>query len=155
FRTMSPVYAEQIGMSVTDVATFVSVSIIGGVVIQYPLGYFSDKFDRRIVLLVTTALAMGAAVALAIFAGDARMANFALVFVFGSFAMPLYSLSAAHANDRAGENEYVLLNAGLMMFYSFGAVIGPYAAANVMEQFGPHALFLFSVGVYASLGAVI
>jgi MFS family permease len=155
FRTMSPVYAEQIGMSVADVATFVSVSIIGGAVIQYPLGYFSDRLDRRVVLLITTMLAMAAALALAFFAGESRFMNFLLVFIFGSFAMPLYSLSAAHANDRAAPNEYVLLNAGLMMFYSFGAVVGPFAAANVMEWWGPHALFLFSVAVYVVMIGVI
>jgi MFS family permease len=55
FRTLSPVYAEEIGMSVADVVTFVSVGIIGGAVIQYPLGYLSDRWDRRMVLLVTTA----------------------------------------------------------------------------------------------------
>src|SRR5688572_18087378 len=47
FRTLSPVYAEQIGMNVTDVVTFVSVGIIGGAIIQYPLGYLSDIWDRR------------------------------------------------------------------------------------------------------------
>ena len=54
FRTLSPVYAEQIGMSVADVVTFVSVSIIGGAIIQYPLGYLSDRWDRRTILLVST-----------------------------------------------------------------------------------------------------
>ena len=148
FRTLSPVYAQDIGMSVADVATFVSVSIIGGALIQYPLGYASDRYDRRVVLLVTTALAMSAALALGLFAGSDRLLNFALVFVFGSFAMPLYSRSAAHANDRAAKNEYVILNAALMLFYSFGAIGGPFAAAAVMEWFGPHALFIFSVAVY-------
>ena len=155
FRTLSPVYAEQIGMSVADVATFVSVSIIGGALIQYPLGYASDRSDRRTVLLVTTGLAMTAAVALGMFAGGDRLLNFALVFVFGSFAMPLFSLSAAHANDRAGKNEYVMLNAALMLFYSFGAIGGPFAAAGVMEWYGPHALFLFAAAVYAVFIALI
>ena len=149
FRTLSPVYAQDIGMSVADVATFVSVSIIGGALIQYPLGYVSDRFDRRTVLLATTTLACAAGVALWMFAGSNRLANFGLVFVFGSFAMPLFSLSAAHANDRAASNEYVMLNAALMLFYSFGAIGGPFAAAAVMEWYGPHALFLFSAGVYA------
>ena len=54
FRTLSPVYAEEIGMSVADIVTFVSVSIIGGAVMQYPLGYLSDRWDRRTVLLVST-----------------------------------------------------------------------------------------------------
>lgn len=155
FRTLSPVYAQDIGMSVADVATFVSISIIGGALIQYPLGHASDRHDRRTVLLVTTGLAMAAALALALFAGGDRWLNFALVFVFGSFAMPLFSLSAAHANDRAGKNEYVMLNAALMLFYSIGAIGGPFAAATVMERFGPHALFLFSAVVYAVFIALI
>jgi MFS family permease len=155
FRTMSPVYAEAVGFSVADVATFVSVSIIGGAVIQYPLGYLSDRWNRRVVLLITSSLAMAAAIALWYFAGNDPLTNFAIVFVFGSFAMPLYSLSAAHANDHAGKNEYVLLNAGLMMFYSFGAVGGPFAASYVMAWFGPHALFQFCAAVYAALIMVI
>ena len=116
FRTLSPVYAQSIGMSVADVATFVSVSIIGGALIQYPLGYASDRSDRRTVLLVTTVLAMTAAAALGFLQSSDRMVNFVLVFIFGAFAMPLFSLSAAHANDRAGKNEYVMLNAALMLF---------------------------------------
>jgi MFS family permease len=152
---MSPVYAEAVGFSVADVATFVSVSIIGGAVIQYPLGYLSDRWNRRVVLLITSSLAMAAAIALWYFAGNDPLTNFAIVFVFGSFAMPLYSLSAAHANDHAGKNEYVLLNAGLMMFYSFGAVGGPFAASYVMAWFGPHALFQFCAAVYAALILVI
>ncbi|MGE0500290.1 MAG: MFS transporter [Rhizobiaceae bacterium] len=155
FRTMSPVYAEALGMSVTDVVTFVSLSIIGGAVIQYPLGYLSDRWDRRSILLITTGAAMFAALALVFVAGDDPFLNFAIVFVFGSFAMPLFSLSAAHANDRADKSEFVLVNAALMLFYSFGAIGGPLAAARAMEDFGPQALFLFSAIVYAILIVII
>ncbi len=155
FRTLSPIYAEQLGFSVTDVATFVSLSIIGGALIQYPLGYVSDRKDRRTILLATTVLAFAAALTLSLFAGGDRLLNFVIVFVFGSFAMPLYSLSAAHANDHAGANEFVLVNAGLMLFYSFGAIGGPFTAANMMSWFGPHALFMFSAAVYAVFIVVI
>ena len=155
FRTLSPVYAQDIGMSTADIATFVSVSIIGGAIIQYPLGHASDRYDRRTVLLYTTVLAFAAAFALAVFAGSDRLINFVLVFVFGAFAMPLFSLSAAHANDRAAPNEYVPLNAALMLFYSFGAIIGPFAAAAAMQRLGPHALFSFSAAVYVVFIALI
>jgi MFS family permease len=155
FRTLSPVYAEEIGLTVADVATFVSVSIFGGAIIQYPLGYLSDRWDRRTVLLFSTIAAMTAALAIAFLAGASPLANFVYVFIFGSFAMPLFSLSAAHANDRAGPGEFVLVNAALMMFYSFGAIGGPTAAAFVMQQFGPHSLFSFCAAVYVVLIAVI
>lgn len=148
FRTMSPIYAEQIGMSVTDVVTFVSVGIIGGALIQYPLGYLSDLWDRRLVLLVTTAGAMISALMLVFLAGNSTIANFAFVFIFGSFAMPLYSLSAAHANDRAEKGEFVLVNAALMLFYSVGAIAGPLVASLFMESYGPHSLFAFAATIY-------
>lgn len=151
FRTLSPVYAEEIGMSVTDVVTFVSIGIIGGALIQYPLGYLSDRWDRRKVLLLTSALAMATAIAIVAFAGTGTAANFALVFVFGSFAMPLFSLSAAHANDRADRSEFVLVNAALMLFYSLGALAGPLAAAFAMERYGPRSLFAFIAVVYVAL----
>ncbi|WP_340037711.1 MFS transporter [Aminobacter sp. Piv2-1] len=155
FRTMSPIYAEQIGMSVTDVVTFVSVGIIGGAMIQYPLGYLSDLWDRRRVLLVATTGALASALMLVFMAGTSPIANFVLVFIFGSFAMPLYSLSAAHANDRAEQGEFVLVNAALMLFYSVGAIAGPFIASLFMESYGPHSLFAFSAAVYVVFIAVI
>jgi MFS family permease len=155
FRTLSPVYAEQIGMSVTDVVTFVSVGIIGGALIQYPLGYLSDRWDRRRVLLLSTTGAMLSALLLAYFGGASALLIFSMVFVFGSFAMPLFSLSAAHANDRAGKGEFVAVNAALMLFYSFGAIGGPLAASLTMQQFGPSALFVFIACVYVIFIGII
>jgi MFS family permease len=140
---------------VTDVATFVSVSIIGGAVIQYPLGYRSDRRDRRFVIIGTTAAGLAAALVLGTMAGGGALANFVLVFVFGAFCMPLYSLFAAHANDHATTDEFVLVNAALMLFYSFGAIVGPFAIAYAMEIAGPPALFLAIAVVYALLIAVI
>jgi MFS family permease len=63
--------------------------------------------------------------------------------------MPLFSLSAAHANDRAEKGEFVLVNAALMLFYSFGAIGGPVAASLAMQRLGPQSLFLFCALVYA------
>ncbi len=149
FRTLSPVYAEAIGMSVADVVTFVSVGIVGGAMIQFPLGYLSDRWDRRSVLLLTTGCAGLAALAMVFVAGTTPLPNFIGVFIFGSFAMPMFSLSAAHANDRADKNEFVLVNAALMLFYSFGAIGGPLIASFFMQSFGPKALFGFGASVYA------
>jgi MFS family permease len=155
FRTLSPVYAEAIGLSVTDVVTFVSVSIIGGVVMQYPLGYLSDRSDRRAILLGSSGAAVVTGLALAFFAGNSPLANFILVFLFGSFALPLYSLSAAHANDRAGQGEFVIVNAALMLFYSVGAIGGPIVASYFMSSSGPQALFWFTSAVYGVFVLII
>jgi MFS family permease len=86
---------------------------------------------------------------------DAETLVFVGAFLFGAFAMPLYSLAAAHANDRAGSGQYVLISAGLTFFFSLGAVVGPYTASLVIQHFGPPAFFVYTCAVHGFLALVV
>jgi len=154
FRLMGPIYAGNIGMDTADVALFISAGIVGGAVLQYPLGWLSDRLDRRWVLITSTTGAVVAGLFLAQAAGTSALLNYAGIFVFGAFALPLYSLSAAHANDRAKPGQFVLVAAGLSFFFSLGASIGPVLAAWVMKTFGVSAFFTYTSVVHASLVVV-
>ncbi len=147
FRSLGPIYADGIGMSVTAIATFMSVGIFAGVVLQYPLGHYSDKLDRRLVILVATFGAFASGLFLAFVAGTNAWLNFAGIFAFGAFAMPLYSLCSAHANDHAAPGQHALVSAGTLFFWSIGAVIGPLFASFMLDLFGPQALFIYMVVV--------
>ncbi|CAN7556764.1 MFS transporter [Rhizobium sp. LjRoot30] len=149
FRSLGPVYAEGIGMSIAAIATFMSVGIFAGVVLQYPLGHYSDKLDRRKIILVATLGSLAAGVFIAFVAGDSTLLNYAGIFFFGAFAMPLYSLCSAHANDHAKEGQHALVSAGTLFFWSIGAVIGPLFASFMLDIFGPHALFIYMAVVLA------
>jgi MFS family permease len=144
FRNLGPIYAHDIGLSVTAIANFMSAGIVGGVVLQYPLGIYSDRLDRRLIILVATLGSALAALYLAFFAGGNELKNLIGIFVFGAFAMPLYSLCSAHANDHAGEGEHALVSAGMLFFWSCGAIIGPLFASVLLQIFGPQALFLYT-----------
>ena len=144
FRNLGPIYAHDIGLSVTAIASFMSAGIVGGVVLQYPLGIYSDRLDRRLIILVATLGSALAALYLAFFAGGDEWRNFVGIFIFGAFAMPLYSLCSAHANDHAGEGEHALVSAGMLFFWSCGAIIGPLFASVLLQVFGPQALFLYT-----------
>ena len=144
FRNLGPIYAHDIGLSVTAIASFMSAGIVGGVVLQYPLGLYSDRLDRRLIILVATFGSALAALYLAVFAGGDELKNLVGIFVFGAFAMPLYSLCSAHANDHAGEGEHALVSAGMLFFWSCGAIIGPLFASVLLQFFGPQALFLYT-----------
>jgi MFS family permease len=153
FRNLGPIYAHDIGLSVTAIANFMSAGIVGGVVLQYPLGLYSDRFDRRVIILVATLGSALAALYLAFFAGGDELANLIGIFVFGAFAMPLYSLCSAHANDHAGEGEHALVSAGMLFFWSCGAIIGPLFASILLQVFGPTALFLYTAVVLVAFMA--
>ncbi len=151
FRMISPIYAQAAGFSIAEVATFISAGVIGGIILQYPLGWLSDRWDRRYVLLLATSGAVIAGLGITFFAGDSVPLNLAGVMAFGAFAMPLYSLSAAHANDHAVNGNYVQVAAGLMLFYSVGAMAGPLSAALLVEVAGPKALFAFISAIHGAL----
>ncbi len=147
FRSLGPIYADGIGLSVTSIATFMSIGIFAGIVLQYPLGLYYDKLDRRVIILVSTIGALLASLFLAFLAGDGELANFIGIFAFGAFALPLYSLCSAHANDHAAPGQHALVSAGTLFFWSSGAVVGPLIASFLMDAFGPHALFAYTIVV--------
>ena len=144
FRAIGPVYGEAIGLSVPEIASFMSAGIIGGVVLQYPLGMISDRIDRRFVLLIATGGATLAGIFLVAAARGDPYLNLIGIFLFGAFSMPLYSLSCAHANDHVRSGDFVQVAAGLLFFWSAGAVAGPLCAAILIQHFGASMLFTFT-----------
>jgi len=151
FRLIGPLYADEMGLDVTGVALFMSAGIFGGAVLQLPLGYLSDRFDRRWIVILATAGASGAGLFLTfVSSGDPNLIYIG-AFAFGAFALPLYSLSAAHANDHAGAGQYVLVAAGLTLFFSLGASIGPVLASLVIEHLGAPSFFAYTSVIHGCL----
>ena len=151
FRMIGPVYAGEIGLSIGQLAFFISASIVGGAVTQIPFGWLSDRFDRRWVLILATSGAVIAGLLLTLASGDHVDLVYLGAFLFGAFAMPLYSLSIAHANDFAEPHQYVELSAGLIFFYGLGATAGPFAASLVIEYLGAAAFFSYTSVIHGSL----
>lgn len=144
FRLMGPIYASDIGFDTTGIATFMSAGIIGGAVLQIPLGWLSDRLDRRWVLIIATLGASAAGFLLSWAAGTSHSLALTGIFMFGAFALPLYSLSAAHANDHAKPGQYVIVAAGLSFFFSLGAMVGPLIAAQVLKVLGTEYFFTYT-----------
>jgi MFS family permease len=148
FGTLGPVYAQQIGLSVPEIATLMAGSLLGGSLIQFPLGWLSDRMDRRRVLV---GIAIGAVVigaAIAIFHPRTPLVVIALVVVWGAMIYPMYSLAVAHANDFAGPDEFVKIAGGLLLLLGVGTMVGPIAAALAMEWTIPEGLFAFTALVH-------
>ena len=103
FWTLAPLYAQSLGFTTRELALFMSVFIAGGAIVQWPLGRLSDGMDRRWIIAATCTAA--AACGLVLGSVGQLLVNvpalfYFVVFVFGAVALPLYSLSVAHANDR-------------------------------------------------------
>jgi MFS family permease len=153
FWGMAPLFGQSLGLSTAGIASFISLTVVGGVALQWPVGRLSDRFDRRTVITVSAFVLAGVSLGLGLSAeaGAARWL-FGLAVVYGGLSFPLYSLCNAHANDLLAADERVPAGSGLLLTYGVGAGIGPLAAAPVMEAFGPAALFYYTPAVAALVG---
>ena len=153
FWALGPVFAAESGFSVEGIGLFMMATSFSGAAALWPIGRFSDQIDRRLVILLISAFAALAALGLVVsarFAPDLRI-PFAVLFAF--FALPLWSVSAAHTNDRAPPGSFVEVSSGLLLTYGVGAIIGPVAAGWLMDLFGHETLFQFTMTFHAALVA--
>jgi predicted MFS family arabinose efflux permease len=151
---LAPVYAQSLGYSTFGIAMFMSAFILGGALIQLPLGRYSDRIDRRWIAAAacTAACAGGLALALLGRTGGAvpgLLYPFALF--FGMAMLPLYSLSIAHANDRMHRSEFVEASASLLLINGIASMAGPICGALVTAHFGQPALFFYTAGIHFSM----
>jgi MFS family permease len=142
FYGLGAVYAQRLGLGLSGTAGFMSAVILGGVALQWPLGWLSDHFDRRRVIVGAFAGAAAVAAALAI-VGAAGVWLMLLGGLFGGLSFALYPLCVAHANDHVEPEDRVSATGGLVLVYSAGAAIGPLGAAAALHLFGAEALFGF------------
>ncbi len=141
---MASVYGARAGLSLIEISTFVAAFYIGAVVLQYPLGWFSDRMDRRVlIMLVSAGGGIGAVVGM-IF-GLAFPVLLGAAFLIGGMSNPLYSLLIAHANDFLEHEDMAAASGGLIFINGLGAIAGPLITGWLMGDavFGPQGFFLF------------
>ena len=155
FQGLAPVFAYGEGFTVTQTSIFMAAGIVGGLVLQWPMGRLSDRIDRRTVLagvaLGTAAASFG--VGLITEAGGETFAGLiVLVIAYGGLSSTVYSLCAAHTNDFAPPDKLAQTASGLLIAYGVGASAGPVLTSNLMEMFGPSTLFVVNAAVHGTLG---
>ena len=154
FWSLGAVAAVGVGLSSRDAALFMGIVTAAGAIAQWPVGRFSDRIDRRVVLIVLLVLAVVVGLLFA-FLPIAGAGWFILAIFFGAAIAPTYSIAAAHTYDYAAKGTTVETAAGLFLANSGGAIIGPLIAAQVMFYLGSSRLFLFTAVVHAALGTYI
>lgn len=149
---MAAVYGTEAGMSVGEISIFVAAIYLGGLVFQFPIGWLSDRTDRRLLIAGLTAagaLAGGAGMLVP----QASGAVIVLGFVVGGVANPLYSLLIAYTNDFLQPSDMAAASGGLLFINGLGAISGPLVIGWLMTRFGAGAYFAY-VGALMALISV-
>lgn len=141
FRMVGPIYGQEVGLSVDQIAWFLATFVLGGALAQIPVGWLADKYDRRWILIW---LSIASTISSFVTIGTQGMGIIGVMtssFLFGLVSFPIYSVAAAHAHDFAEPEERVELSAALMFFFAIGAIAAPYVASLLINAYGPGALF--------------
>ena len=147
---MASVWGAMRALTIGQIAGFVAALYVGGLLFQYPVGWLSDRIDRRRLILAVSAL--GAVAMLLAFAIKLPyVALIGVAIVLGGMINPLYSLLIAHTNDFLGRDEMAAASSGMLFLNGFGAVFGPLVAGGVMHLLGAPGYFLFIGLLFAAL----
>lgn len=147
---MAAVWGSQAGLSVREISIFIAGIYVGGLLFQYPIGWLSDRIDRRKVILGTAAV--GAVGLMIPVIWDIPFWALCLVGALGGgVSNPLYSLLLAYVNDYLDKSDMAGASAGLLFINGLGAISGPVITGWLMATVGPRGFFLFMALLFTAL----
>jgi MFS family permease len=149
---MAAVYGTQSGLSVAQISAFVAAIYVGGLLMQFPIGWMSDRMDRRQLILGTAVLGCIGALAGLMFESRFSVLLGAM-FVVGGTSNPLYALIIAYTNDFLEHEDMAAASGGMIFLNGVGAVAGPLITGWIMGYAGPSGFFLFLAALLGSLAA--
>ena len=145
------IYGLKNGLSIEQVSIFMFTFVIGGAINQYLVGYLSDKYDRRTIIVIVAFLASIFSV-LAVLIGSSFIALIIITFIFGGLTVPLYPLAIAHTNDFLEKDEMVAASAGIQLAAGIGLTIGPIIGGLSIDFIGASGFWIYLFLIHALLG---
>ena len=150
------VYAATLNFTIFEISLFLFLITIAGALFQFPIGYFSDKSDRRIIIIACTFVSAAFCVFsimssgtslenmyLASSVGMNKIVFLIFVTIYAGFALPMFTLTLAYVNDFIDKEKFVAAGAGLQIIFGIGAMGGPFLASIFMNYYGSNGFFIY------------
>jgi len=163
--SLGAVYGASINFSLFEISLLLFLITIAGGIFQWPIGYYSDKSDRRIIIIFCTFAAAlfafltinssGAALEymyLANSIGADKVMFFICVIIYAGMAIPLFTLNLAYVNDYISKEKFVAAGGGMQLIFGLGAMSGPFICALSMNKLGPNGFFIHLLFFHLIIG---
>ncbi|OLS63021.1 MFS transporter [Pseudomonas putida] len=138
--TLLPLYLQRIGLDVGEVGQMMAWVILGAMLLQYPVGRWSDRKDRQDVLIALAAACVVLSVVIVLLPSNSVLLP-AMLFLLGGGVFAVYPVSVSHAADRAPVEALVPMIQGMLLINSLGSAMSPLAISPVMNTYGAAGLF--------------
>ncbi|MGB3245768.1 MAG: MFS transporter [Sulfitobacter sp.] len=148
---MAAVYGAEVGLSVAEISLYVATFFVGAVILQYPIGWISDRMDRRTLIVIVSVMGLGGSL-VGMLLGHVYYLLLTSAFVMGGMSNPLYSLLIAHTNDFLEHEDMAAASGGMVFINGLGAIFGPIITGWIMgTALGPPGFYLFTAVLFAVL----
>lgn len=145
--TFGPVYAQRAGFSIAQISLYMGVAMVGGALLQFPLGWLSDVIGRRATILIMSVGGVAASLFGIAMHTQAPLYQYLPFALIGAFVLPLYGLAAAHANDSVRPEIRIAAAAGLVLLFGLGSIAGPLLVGSAIAMLGASGFFIVLAGV--------
>ncbi len=146
------VFAAAKGLGIFEISIFMVIVTSFGALFQWPIGYISDKIDRRLILITVTLIASGLSLFIVASSYISLIIFFLLLAIYSGMSLPMYSLSVAHINDFLQQDEIIGASSAFSILVGLGAICGPITASFFMSIIGPDGFFIYLFIVHGLLG---
>jgi len=137
---MASVYGAEAGLTIAQISIFIASFYISATVVQYPLGWISDRMDRRLLIMIAAAVGGTGALIPVLFGARFELLLLSAALI-GGMSNPLYSLLIAYTNDFLESDDMAAASGGLVFINGLGAIAGPLVTGWVMGVAGPEGFF--------------
>ena len=153
FWTMGPLFAQSNGLSQSGIAVFMSATVLGGAMLQYPIGIWSDRTDRRLILVYLGFLSALIALISLFMQSGTHLLMAICMFLFGGMMFSIYPVSVAHANDHPEATDLIATSSNLLLVNGIGAAVGPLLGGVLIQYLGKNSLLILFLVIGVSLGS--
>ena len=154
FFGVGTIYAIKSGLSISETALFMTLFLGFGALSQWPLGWISDRIDRRKVILLCCLIVVGICVLLALF--DFSKTIFLILNgLIGASTLPLYSLGVAHTNDRLKPSQMVSASGTIVFVFSIFAALGPFTMSYFLKLFDSFGFLIYLSLVHLVIAVIV
>jgi MFS family permease len=137
-----PIYIKDLGYGLEEISKVMRLALFGNLFFQIPIGYFSDKFDRKKVALFSSLLSFCTCLLIASF-NTPDTSFYILILIFGGLSFIIYPLSISITSDSVEGKDTVAAAGFVLLAYSIGAIIGPILASFAMNIISIKSLFIY------------
>ncbi len=141
----SPIHATAKGFTQQEVAMLMFCMPLGTLLLQIPFGWISDRTDRRYVLITASLLVAVAGIAAARYDAASLSVILVIYVVWSGASESIYSLSSAHANDRASKDDLVALSSSMLFAWSISGFLIPGLGTALTAAYGTQSFIYVAI----------